>query len=136
MGVDFTGYWQADLSRSKLLDPAPKAMMIDIVHTDPDLRQQIVVTKEDGSDERSTFQCRTNGGSDHCRLNGKEVRGSTHWHGEELVIELWIEQGARELYLCDCWSLSPDGQTLTMEHRNDALAGQIAVLRRADPTLP
>jgi hypothetical protein len=26
------------------------------------------------------------------------------------------------------WSLSSDGQTLTMEHRNDDLAGQLTVL--------
>ena len=131
MGIDFTGRWEADLSQSKLLGPQPKAMSIDIAHTDPDLRQEIVVTKQDGSEQRITFRCRTNGDPDQCRFNEEQVRGTAHWQGSELVIELWIAQGTRELYLCDCWSLSPDGQTLTMEHRNDALAGQMAVLRRA-----
>jgi hypothetical protein len=38
--------------------------------------------------------------------------------------------GGRELHFRDCWSLSPNGQILTMEHRDDDLAGQIAVLQR------
>lgn len=107
-------------------------MAMDIAHSEPELRQEIVVTKQDGSQERITFRCLANGEPDQCRLNEKEVRGTAHWQGERLVIELWIQQGERELYLCDCWSVSPDGQTLTMEHRNDALAGQVAVLRRTN----
>ncbi len=100
MASNFTGRWKADLSQSKLLGPVPKAMTVAIAHSDPDLRQEIVVTKQDGSEE------------------------------DELIIELWMQHGERELYLCDCRSLSPDGQMLTMEHRNDALAGQVAVLHR------
>jgi len=33
----------------------------------------------------------------------------------------------RELHFKNHWSLSDDGQTLTMAHRDDDLAGQIAV---------
>jgi hypothetical protein len=35
------------------------------------------------------------------------------------------------MHFCDYWSLSPNGQTLSMEHRNDDLAGQKTVLERA-----
>jgi hypothetical protein len=130
MSVDFTGLWQTDLSHSKLLGPQPKAMTMEIAHSEPDLQQTIAVTKEDGIEERIAFHCQTNGEPGKCRFNGAEVRGTARWQRDELVIELWVEQGGREIYLCDCWSLSADGQTLTMEHRNDALAGQVAVLRR------
>ena len=129
MAVDFTGVWKADLSRSKLLGPPPKAMTVTIAHSDPELHQEIVVTKADDSEERVAFQCRTDGAPDHCSLNGAAVRGSAHWEGDELVIELWIQRAAGELYLRDCWSLSADRKTLTMEHRDDALAGQVTVLR-------
>ena len=131
MSADFTGIWHADLSRSKLLGPIPQAMTVRIAHSDPDLRQEIWVTKSDGSVESTYFQCRTTGEEGHCLLNGNLLRGVARWQGEELVIELWIQQGELEVYLCDCWSLSPDGQTLRMEHRNDALAGQVAILERA-----
>lgn len=130
MSVDFSGRWTADLSKSKLLSPRPKAMVVMVAHSEPDLRQEITVTKDDGSEQRIVFECRTNGETDRCRLDGKEVRGQAQWRGEELVIELWMRHGDREIYLCDCWSLSPDRQTLTMEHRDDALAGQVTFLRR------
>ena len=132
MSVDFTGRWKADLSRSNLLGIVPQAMIITIAHSEPDLHQEIVVTKQDGSEQRMVFCCRTNGEPGHCRLDGQAVRGTARWQGEELVIEIWMPHGTQELYLCDCWSLSPDGQTLTMEHRQDALAGQVAVLRRTN----
>jgi hypothetical protein len=130
MRVDFTGIWRADLSASKLFGPPPKAITVTIAHSEPDLRQEIVMTKDDGSEQRITFRCVTNGEPDQCLFDGKDVPGRAHWRGEELVIELWMREGPSELYLCDCWSLSRDGQTLTMEHRNDALAGQVVVLRR------
>ena len=44
--------------------------------------------------------------------------------------ESWMQFAAREMHFCDCWSLSSDGQTLTMEHRNDDLAGQLTILDR------
>jgi hypothetical protein len=34
----------------------------------------------------------------------------------------------------DHWSLSDDGRTLTMAHRDDDLAGQVAVLERRSET--
>jgi hypothetical protein len=131
MSVDLTGRWQADLSQSRLLGQQPKALAMDIAHSEPELRQEIMVTREDGSEQRIVFECRTEGGPDQCRLDGREIRGKTGWQEDELVIELWIQHGTREIYLCDCWSLSPDRQTLTMERRNDALAGQVTVLHRA-----
>ncbi len=118
------------MSASKLLGPAPKAITVTIEHSDPELQQEILVTKEDGREQRIVFRCRTNGEPGQCLLDGKEIRGSPRWRGDELVIEIWSQEGAHELYLCDCWSLSTDGQTLTMQHRNDALAGQVAVLHR------
>jgi len=132
MAVDFTGVWQADLSDSKLLGPAPKAISVTIAHSDPELSQEIVVTKADAIVERIAFRCRTDGAPDHCSLNGVAANGTARWDGDELVIELRIQRGAGELYLCDCWSLSADTKTLIMEHRDDALAGQVTVLRRMD----
>jgi hypothetical protein len=41
------------------------------------------------------------------------------------------EPGGREAHFRDFWSLSSDGQTLIMEHRDDDLAGQITFLEKA-----
>lgn len=130
MSVNFTGTWNANLTKSRLLGTRPKAISITIEHSDPELQEEMLVTKVDGSEDRVVFKCRTNGEQDQCLLNGRAIHGRVRWEGKELVIESWIQFGAREMHFCDFWSLSPDGQTFSMEHRGDDLAGQLTVLNR------
>ena len=131
MSPNFTGSWNADLSRSRFSGPAPKALWVKIEHSDPELQEELVLTRPDGSEQRVVFTCRTNGEQRGNFLNGKDVRGSARWQGDELVVETWLQFGARTIHFRDCWSLSSDGQTLFMEHRDDDLAGQLTVLNRA-----
>ena len=128
--ANFTGSWKADLSRSRFLGPAPTALTAKIEHSDPELHLDMLVTKPDGSEDRVVLQCATTGEPDKSRLNGNTIRGNARWEGPELVIESWARIGEREMHFHDCWSLSPDGQGLTMEHRKGDLAGQIVVLNR------
>jgi hypothetical protein len=131
MKIDFTGIWRADLLKSKLLGPIPRAITITIAHSDPELHQGIVVEKVDGSEERAIFECLTNGKRGRMLLNGKPVDGTASWQRNELAIRLRLASGARDITLHDYWSLSPDGNTLTMEHRDDALAGQVTILEKS-----
>ena len=131
MSVDFSGIWKADLGRSKILGPAPTAIEVTIAHSDPELRSEMAVTKLDGREERVVFTCYTNGQPGKSQLGGKAVDGSARWEGDQLVIKSRIRVGMRELNLCDHWSVSPDGNTLTMEHRDGDLAGQKTVFDRA-----
>jgi hypothetical protein len=85
----------------------------------------------DGSEDRVVFRCRTTGDEITNSIHGAVLRSRSRWQGTELVIESWMNLGGRENYFRDHWSLSADGQVLTMEHRNDDLAGQITVLERA-----
>jgi hypothetical protein len=110
--------------------PAPTAITTKIEHSDPELQLEMQVTKADGSEDRVVFQCWTNGEQSKSLLNGRAVRGSASWERDELVIESWVEFDRREMHFYDCWSLSADGQTLTMEHRKGDLAGQLVVLDR------
>lgn len=130
MSVDFTGVWNANLPKSRLLGPPPKAISVKIEQSDAELQEEMVVTKLDGSEDRVVFQCWINGELDKNLLNDRPVGGNARWNGAELVIESWIQMGTREMHFCDCWSLSSDRQTLTMEHRNDDLAGQRTVFNR------
>jgi hypothetical protein len=131
MAVNFTGTWIADFSKSRFLGPTPKAVTIRIAHRDPELREEVLASKADGGEERLLFQCWTNGEQGKSLLNGKPIRSTAQWEGDELVIESWMQFGTREMHFCDFWSLSADGRTLTMEHRKDDLAGQITILDRA-----
>lgn len=132
MTVNFSGAWKANLAKSRFLGPTPRALAVKIVQLDPQLKAQMIVTRPDGNEDRVVFYCQLNGEPDRNLMNGKPVRGSARWEGEELIIESWVQAGAREMHFRDCWSLSADEQTLIMEHRNDDLAGQIAILERTE----
>jgi len=129
MKLDFSGTWMADLSKSRFAGPKPASLLAVIEHRNPKLRQDLVVTKADGSTDRATFECRI-GAEGRLLVNGNQLRGAAKWVDGELVIESWVNIGERELCFFDCWSLSPDGERLIMEHRNDALAGQRVEWRR------
>jgi len=77
------------------------------------------------------FKCRTDGEPGNSLLNGRPIDGSASWEGRELVIKSRMRSGARELNFRDFWSLSADRKSLSMEHRDDDLAGQITILDRA-----
>ena len=132
MNSNFTGTWKANLAKSRFLFPLPKGIVIQIEHSENRLREEIAAVKHDGLEERAVFTCSTEGHDGHSTLNGQTIRGKARWVGNELVIESWIEAGDRELYFRDCWSLTENGRTLVMEHRDDALSGQITVLERVE----
>jgi hypothetical protein len=144
MAVNFSGVWNANLQKSRFLGPSPRAVSVKIVQSDPELKARVTVTRDDGSEDHVVVYCRVNGEPDTYLLNGKPIRGSAQWAGDELILESWVQLeswlklesrvqlGARELHLRDCWSLSGDRQTLMMEHRDDDLAGQVAILERTD----
>ena len=131
MPPNFSGHWIADLAKSKFVGPAPSALRTEINHHEPQLRQELAVTKPDGRQDRVAFSCITTGEENHCRVNGDAVRGHAHWVNDEIVIETWIAVGDSELYFCDCWLLLANGQQLVMEHRNDVIDGQRVVFTRA-----
>jgi hypothetical protein len=131
MTVNFSGVWNANLRQSRLLGPAPKAISIKIEQSELELKEEVLVTKLDGSEDRLVFQCSVTGEKDRSLLNGHPIQGCASWESEELVIESWMQLAGREMHFCDRWSLSSDRQTLIMEHREGDLAGQITVLNRA-----
>jgi|ERR1017187_475382 hypothetical protein len=127
MTVNFSGAWNVNLLQSRLLGPTPKAISIKIEQLELELMEEVLVTM-DGSEDRLVFQCCINGEKDRNLLNGKPIRGTARWEGEELLIESWVQFAGREMHFRDRWSLSSDRQTLIMEHRDGDLAGQITVL--------
>jgi hypothetical protein len=104
MSVNLTGIWKANLPKSRILGPMPRAITVAITHSDPELHEEIVVTKLDGSEERIVFECSANGEAGKSLLNGRAVDGSARWEGQKLVIESRMQSGTRELHFCDCWS--------------------------------
>jgi hypothetical protein len=131
MSSDLSGLWRADLERSKLLGLAPKALSAKINHSDPALDVEMLITKADGSEDRLRFGGLTTDEEVTNQVSGAQMRSRLRWVGTELLIESWMKLGGREAHFCDYWSLSGDGLALTMEHRDDDLAGQITLFERA-----
>jgi len=130
MPPNFSGTWVANLSRCRFLGASPKSLIVVIEHVGEELREEIFLTRIDSTEERSTFQCRTNREDGATRLNGTPVHGTTRWNDQELIIETSVQLGTRDMHFRDYWSLSADGQALLMHHRDDDLAGQLIVLDR------
>ena len=130
MRPNFSGTWRANLKRSKLLGPAPKALLVKINHSEPELVVEMLITNPDDSEERLLFKGLTSGQEVVNYVNGVEMPSCSLWEGTELLIESWMKIGERQSSFRDYWSLSSDGSTLTMEHRADDLAGQITILEK------
>ncbi len=127
---DFTGIWELNLEKSVLRGPVPKRVLVKIEHREPELTQEILVTDAEGNAQRVRAMFRT-GASCENLLGGTTMGTLARWEGRELVLESSMETSGRKMHYKDYWSLSNDGQTLTMEHRDDDLAGQISILERA-----
>jgi|SRR5215831_3589812 len=132
MDKNLSGVWRGNLEKSKILGPAPKAVLARINHKDVELIVEMIITKMDGTEDRQLFRGPTTGEEVTNSLGGIRVRSRLRWEGKELLIESWMNIGGREGHFRDYWSLSSDGQMLTMEHRDDDLAGQITSFERAE----
>jgi hypothetical protein len=131
MNPNLSGVWKANLAKSKLLGSNPKSIAVKIDHLDPDLSVEMTITMPDGSAHNLAFKGPTNGTKVCNTVNGREWQSQMSWIGEELLIESWVDMGERKCHFRDFWFLSNNGQSLTMEHRNDDLQGQITLLDKA-----
>lgn len=130
MTSDLSGIWKADLHKSRLLGTTPKAVTVKITHTEHELIAEMIIADHDGGEHVLSFRGPTTGEEVTNRVLGTDWRSQLRWEGSELLIESWVNQVGREMHFRDYWSVSNDGDTLTMEHRDDDLAGQITILRK------
>jgi len=130
MTPNFSGTWKADLQRSKLLGPVPKALLVKINHSEPKLSVEMFITKPDSTEDHLSFRSLTSGEEIVNSVSGAEMRNRCGWAGRELLIESFMKVGERQVNFRDYWALSSDGRELIMEHRGDDLAGQSTFLER------
>ena len=126
---DFTGVWEMNFERSILRGSTHSRILMRIEHVEPRLIQRIQLTNADGTEQQVTFTYET-GAETTNPVGEATARAHARWEGTELVIESRMKTPGREFHFKDHWSLSDDGRTLTMAHRDDDLAGQVAVLEK------
>ena len=126
---NLTGNWRVNFEKSVMRVPLPKQTLVKIEHREPVLIQEMVLANPDGREQRLTFTYET-GAETLNSISGNVARTRAWWDGLEFVIETNLKRPDGEMHFKDHWSLSDDGQTLTMAHRDDDLAGQITVLEK------
>lgn len=131
MRPNFSGLWNANLEKSKLLGSPPRSVLFNIENSDTDLTTQMTITTADGGEHFIQFKGPITGAEVSNDVLGQKWRSRLQWVGAELLIESWVTIDERQCHFCDFWSFAEDGQTLVMEHRDDDLKGQITFLERA-----
>ncbi len=79
MRPNFSGIWTANLQRSKLVGPTPKALLVKINHSEPELIVEMLIAKPDDSEERLLFKGLTSGLEVVNHVNGVEVPSCSRW---------------------------------------------------------
>lgn len=123
--------WRLNLNKSKFLHSRPARMLVRIEYRDPWLIDTTLTIDASGGTVQDVFTAFTSGEEFVNVIRGTNLRSRASWEGNELLIESWADVGERKAHFRDHWSLSEDGSTLRMEHRDDDLAGQVAVFEKA-----
>jgi hypothetical protein len=123
MRPNLSGIWIADLARCRFRSPAPARLTVGIEHNEDTIVEKLVSEQADGASQTAVFEFRIDG--------AQPGMVQAAWQGSALLVASTIQAGDRTYEFRDYWTLSDDGATLTMEHRDDALAGQICIFEKA-----
>lgn len=112
---NFTGEWQMDAAHSDFGGfPKPTTVLRSIVQKNPELT---VATTQRGVNGESTSHAlyRLDGVDTTNQFSSGEGTSHTFWDGNTLVIRTDMKgRNDLEIEMQDRWSLSPDGNTLTV----------------------
>jgi hypothetical protein len=122
-------------SREEHFPAVPREIIVRIRHREPVLTQTMLLVTADGVEQQLTFTYETNGDEVTNATTAGDVQSRAYWRGSELIIDSELRTAPRVFHFRDHWSLSPDGETLQMAHRDDDLAEQVAILEKAVPDL-
>ena len=107
-------------------------LLMGIAHEGPNIRHKVLTIFRDGTERLSQLRY-VIGGETDVKIADMPGTAVANWAGEELRIISRLGTDRDYIRLIDCWLLSADGATLTMAHRDDALAGQVCILERTPP---
>jgi hypothetical protein len=111
---NFSGEWKMNAAKSNFAPlPQPDKMLRKISQHDSNLK--ITTTQYGQQREIITDLAYTMDGKE-CKnvIRGQEFTGTARWDGDTLLIESKREVQGMEIIQKESWTLSPDGQTLTI----------------------
>jgi hypothetical protein len=116
---EFTGTWALDTTRSvfgKIPGGRPIARTDVIDHRDPVLRQTLYLVLPTGPDT-TVYQYTTDSARVVHRVDNRDIEARVWWEGTTLCLLSKSKIVMIEMSLGERWTLSPDGQSLTMTRR-------------------
>ena len=111
---NFTGEWKMNSAKSSFAPlPAPDRMVREISQHDSHLK---IKTTQFGQDREIVTELAYTTDGVKCKnsIRGQEFTGTARWDGDTLVIESKREVQGMEIVQRESWTLSTDGQTLTI----------------------
>jgi hypothetical protein len=126
---NFTGAWVAVIDDCVFRMPRPVALRMWIAHQGAQISHRVLTVWADRTERLADVRY-VIGGRVETEIGGRAAVVRAAWQGETLVIESEVGPADQRLRLSDHWSISVDGQTLSMAHPDDVLAGQVCVLKR------
>lgn len=113
---DFSGTWILDKGKSRLQAPAPDTSILHIDHSGVRflLHRAHVL---DGEADLYEILVLTDGKEDVKKSEGYKAVDRCRWEGDSLVVESRVTQGREKSLTFMKYSLSPDGNELTVEER-------------------
>jgi hypothetical protein len=129
---NFNGVWKMDPARSDFpAGPTPESRL-DRIGVDGVNMKDTITQKLRHSDETTYDMLYTLDGKECTNhVNGREVKATVHWEGNDLVIDSTVF-AIRNTKIEDRWSLSADGKTITLKRHMTGMvtADQIVIFDR------
>jgi hypothetical protein len=114
---DFSGTWVLNVPRSELAGQRPPQSKVQrLEHKGMDLVVTIDEINERGT-VHGVARYTTDGQDSINDVLGSSMTSSIGWEGNVMVMRTWGKFGNADIMLIDRWSLSPDGETLTIARR-------------------
>jgi hypothetical protein len=113
--TNYSGVWKANLEASKLPGgPKPSNYLVIITQQGPKITE-LIGTWDQRGERRSTLVFDTAPGAKPSinSMRGAPMRTKPSWDGSNLVLDSAVA-GPKPLKVKETWSLSPDGETLTI----------------------
>ena len=113
---DYSGHWVVDLAKSDFgMVPPPTKMERDIEHKDPDMSIKSLQVGERG-EFKTESKYTTDGKEATIKMRNREVKVKAVWDGAKLKVNSKFEFTGSEATQDETWSISEDGNTLTIEN--------------------
>ncbi len=111
---NYTGDWKLNPSKSSFGEmPAPHSMTSKIAHNEPKLEATSKSSGDQGDFEFHAVYT-TDGQECNNEIMGSPVKSTVKWDGDALIIHSKMNFGGNDMTVSDRWTLSEDGQTLTI----------------------